>query len=64
MHIFLATELLEVGQRLEPDERIEIVSLNIAEIPAMLEAGDIIDAKTIIGLRELLSRPELWRQAG
>jgi ADP-ribose pyrophosphatase len=64
MHIFLATDLLEVGQRLEPDERIEIVSLNIAEIPAMLEAGDIIDAKTIIGLRELLSRPELWKQAG
>jgi len=64
MHIFLATDLEEVEQRLEPDERIEIVPLDIVEIPAMLDAGDIVDAKTIIGLRELLSRPDLWKQAG
>lgn len=64
MHIFLATGLEEVGQRLEPDERIEIVWLDIADIPAMLEASDIVDAKTIIGLHELLTRPELWKQTG
>lgn len=64
MFIFLASGLQEVGQRLEGDEQITVVPVNLAEIPRLLAAGEIIDAKTIIGLRELLSRPDLRQEAG
>lgn len=64
MFIFLATGLQEVGQALESDEMIEVAPVNVADIPDLLASGAIIDAKTIIGLRELMSRPELWRETG
>jgi ADP-ribose pyrophosphatase len=64
MFIFLATGLQEVGQALETGEQIEIVPVALAEIPHMLADGSIVDAKTIIGLRELLARPELLRKTG
>jgi ADP-ribose pyrophosphatase len=64
MFIYLATGLQEVGQALEKDEQIEIVPVALAEIPQMLADGIIVDAKTIIGLRELLARPGLLRKAG
>ena len=60
MHIFLATDLEEVGQNLETDEVIDVLPVPLAEVPGMLARGEIIDAKTIIGLRELLARPALW----
>ena len=64
MFIFLASDLQEVGHRLEGDEQIELLPVPLADIPRMLAAGEIVDAKTIIGLRELLSRPELRQERG
>lgn len=55
MHIFLAFDLEKTAQKLEFDERIEIVRLPIREIAARLASGDIEDAKTIIGLHALLA---------
>lgn len=56
MWIFLATDLEFVGQRLEHDERVEVVEMPLAEAQARLAARDFRDAKTIIGLRELFAR--------
>lgn len=64
MFIYLATGLQEVGQALESDEQIELAPVPLSDIPDLLAAGEIVDAKTIIGLRELLSHPELWQEAG
>jgi ADP-ribose pyrophosphatase len=64
MHIYLATGLQEVGQELESDEKIELQPVPLAESPGLLTRGELVDAKTIIGLRELLARPELWQEGG
>jgi ADP-ribose pyrophosphatase len=64
MFVFLATGLQEVGQALEGDEQIEVVPVALAEIPRMLADGIMVDAKTIIGLRELLARPDLLTGVG
>lgn len=64
MFLFLATDLTEVGQALEADEQIEIVPVPLADIRQMIADGRIVDAKTIIGLRELLARPELLAKVG
>lgn len=56
MWIFLAFDLEESTQKLEFDERIEIVKVPIKEIARRLAVGEIEDAKTIIGLRALLAR--------
>jgi ADP-ribose pyrophosphatase len=62
LSIFLATDLREVGQQLEFDENIELVSLPLAEVRARLAAGRFEDAKTIIGLRVCLDY--LKRESG
>lgn len=55
MHIYLAFDLEKTAQNLEFDERIELIHLPIRDLEAMLVAGEIEDAKTIIGLRALLA---------
>jgi ADP-ribose pyrophosphatase len=64
MHIYLAADLTPVPPRPEPDEEIEVVPLSLSEVGRMLDAGAFEDAKTIIGLRELLARPTLWGKGG
>lgn len=59
MFLYLAAGLQPVGQQLEGEEQIEVVPLSLARVGKMLAAGAFHDAKTIIGLRELLARPEL-----
>ncbi len=54
-YVYLAFELQKTAQRLEHDEKIEMERYTIAEIKEMLDNNDIIDAKSIIGLRELLA---------
>ncbi len=57
MHFFLATELTQVGQRLEPDESIQALVVPASMAFAMLDSGEISDAKTMLAL--------LWaRRAG
>ena len=53
--IFLATDLRETAQRLEEDEVLEIVRVSFLRAFEMMAAGEIEDAKTIIGL--LLAAP-------
>jgi ADP-ribose pyrophosphatase len=52
-YVYLAFDLEQGEQRLEFDERIEIVRLPLADLDRMLDEGAFEDAKTIIGLREL-----------
>ena len=64
MHIYLGVDLTPVPRRPEPDEEIEIVPVPLSEVRRMLDAGEFEDAKTIIGLRELLARPAFWSGDG
>lgn len=54
MHIFVARDLTPVARRPEFDERIETVIVPLAELPGLIAAGAIRDAKTLIGLLMLL----------
>jgi ADP-ribose pyrophosphatase len=55
VHLFLATGLSDVEQpEVEEDERIELVLHPLAELDALI--GDVVDAKTLIGLLELRRR--------
>ncbi len=50
MHVFLATGLTEVGQKLEADEILTIERHTFAVLLEMIALGHIEDAKTIIGI--------------
>lgn len=50
MHAFLATDLREVGQRLEEDEDIETRAVGAQEALAMIDRSEIVDAKSMLAL--------------
>jgi len=50
MHVFLATGLTEVGQKLEADEILTVERHTFPALLRMIEQGEIVDAKTIIGV--------------
>jgi ADP-ribose pyrophosphatase len=50
MHIFVATGLTEVGQKLEDDEILSVERHSVPVLLQMISAGEIEDAKTIIGI--------------
>ena len=50
MHVFLATGLTEVGQKLEDDEILTVERHTFPALLRMIEEGEIVDAKTIIGV--------------
>ena len=50
MFVFLATELTDVGQKLEDDELLTIKRLSFPQIFEMIKSGEFEDAKTICGL--------------
>jgi ADP-ribose pyrophosphatase len=50
MHLFVASELTEVGQKLEQDEILTIERHTLPAIVEMIRNGAIEDAKTIIGI--------------
>ncbi len=62
MWVYLATELTETAAGPEEDELIEVVRLPLARALDMIAAGEIEDAKTIIGL--LLAAQRLGVAAG
>ena len=47
MHVFLATGLTPVPQRLEPGEELEVVEYTEAALRAAIAAGAILDGKTL-----------------
>lgn len=55
IHIYLAFELTPVPRNLDPEERIDVVAMPIAEVRRKLAALEFHDGKTIIGLHALLS---------
>jgi ADP-ribose pyrophosphatase len=57
MWVYLATEMTETRQQLEDDEIVEIVRLPFSQALEMITAGEIEDAKTIIGL--MLAAPRV-----
>ncbi|MFL6208353.1 MAG: NUDIX hydrolase [Pyrinomonadaceae bacterium] len=56
MWVYLATDLTETEAGLEEDEFIEVVRLPLTRALDMIEAGEIEDAKTIIGLNATAAR--------
>lgn len=54
IHLFVATELTKTEQRLEVDERIEIVEYTLDEVRDALANFTIRDAKSVAGLHALL----------
>jgi len=54
IHIFLASDLKKTRQKLENDEFIEVLFLNIKEVKEKIKNGSIKDAKTIAGILYLL----------
>ena len=54
IHIYLALDLTKTRQRLEPDERIELVEVPLAQVRHGLRAHAFQDAKTAVGLQALL----------
>ena len=49
MQIYLAEDLKAGIAKPEPDERIELLHIPLSELLALIEAGQILDGKTIIG---------------
>lgn len=63
MHAFVATDLRPVGQRLEPDEDIQVHLLPVARVLEMIDSGEIADGKSIAAIllalrRGLIPQPE------
>jgi ADP-ribose pyrophosphatase len=50
MHIYLATGLTQVGQKLEGDENITLERYSFDQLREMIQRGEIEDAKTIVGI--------------
>jgi ADP-ribose pyrophosphatase len=50
MHLYCAQGLTQVGQKLEPDERIEVVPMPIEHAREWLITGRFVDMKTVAAL--------------
>lgn len=50
MHCFLATDLSHVGQQLEADEQMTVRPYPVSEALALIELGELVDAKSIATL--------------
>jgi ADP-ribose pyrophosphatase len=58
MHAFIATDLSEVGQRLEGHETIEVEVVRVADARDMVRRGEIHDGKTLAVLGMYLVRTD------
>ena len=55
IHLYLAFDLEKTAQRLEEEERIEVVELPMEEVRRLLKANEFLDGKTYIGLQALVN---------
>ncbi len=53
IHVYKATGMTQGRQQLDRDEVLEIVELPLADALAMIRAGTIRDAKTMVGLQSV-----------
>lgn len=56
IHLFFAPEVKQVEQRLEAEERIELVRMNLDELEELIQSQRLTDAKTIC----LITRFQHW----
>jgi hypothetical protein len=54
MHIFLCSDLKESQLVAEDTDEIEVVRVPLSKIPAMIEKGEMCDAKSVGGLLMML----------
>jgi ADP-ribose pyrophosphatase len=54
VHIYLALDLTKTQQKLEEEERIEIVEVPLEEVRQGLKKHQFLDSKTAVGLQALL----------
>ena len=55
IHLYLAFDLTKTSQRLEREERIELVEMPLDDVRAALRDYSIRDAKTVVLLHRLLA---------
>lgn len=54
IRLFFAFDLEKVGQNLEADECVEVVTIPLTEAECMIASNELKDAKTIVGILSLL----------
>lgn len=54
LHLFLATELEPSPRAADEDEDIELVTTHLSQVPRLIAAGEIRDAKSVAGLLRVL----------
>ncbi|MBK5251952.1 MAG: NUDIX hydrolase [Peptostreptococcaceae bacterium] len=59
IHLFIADRISFVGASPDEDEYIEVVEIPFEDAFRMVSEGEIIDAKTIVGLLYLMKNPQL-----
>lgn len=59
IHLFQGTDLVKSSLPQDDDEFIEVVRLSFAQALTMIESGEIIDSKTIIGLLRIPRNSDL-----
>lgn len=64
MHAFVARGLTWVGQRLEPYEVLTVHRIPVGELLAMIDRGELTDAKTVCALLIAERRGLLGRRSG
>lgn len=55
LHLYLATDLVPSPRKAEDTEDIEIVRVPINRIPSLIASGEICDAKSIVGLLQVIN---------
>jgi ADP-ribose pyrophosphatase len=58
MFLYLATDLTPARLPADDDESIVLVRVPVSEVPGLVASGEVVDAKTLVGLLMLLGRPE------
>jgi len=56
IHLFLAKGLTPASQSLDPDEIIEVHSIQLDKVVSMIQEGEIEDAKTIVAIFRTIHR--------
>ncbi|MDO5301010.1 MAG: NUDIX hydrolase [Tissierellia bacterium] len=53
IHLFLAEDLTSTEQNLDDDEEVEVYRYSLEEALKLIQLGEIVDAKTIVGILTL-----------
>ena len=63
MHVYAARGLAKVGQRLEPDEEIDVVHLSFEQLLGATASGEVVDGKTLAVIALFLSGKAKYRRS-